>query len=299
MTLDEQDLRRGLKFIVGTWRPDYIVNAFSNDLAHIPASEFKSDDGRDFTALSFEFFEDHTVTMRDGASGKEERGEWEQTDLGEYHYTLGGFIDIPEGDFRKGAETLSRQGDNLVFSIGFLAVALKKTADGVVTEAPDIGDLEPGEADAAMTDIVGVYEIAQAMAMIGEDFGLFDKAAVAADLEKRGADEDEKNEALGVFGGRVEFTADHRVVEWMKAPAGISEDEIKAAIEEGEIADYKDGLFTTGGSKEWKAVGGKYYYNSGEHRELFGEEQSPWDELAFGEDGLLPFADGMMKLRRL
>ena len=33
--------------------------------------------------------------------------------------------------------------------------------------------------------------------------------------------------------------------------------------------------------------------------ELFGEEQSPWDELAFDENGLLPFGDGMMKLRRI
>ncbi|MBO4366449.1 MAG: hypothetical protein J5843_02195, partial [Clostridia bacterium] len=59
MTLDEQDLREGLQRIVGTWQADYLVSLFSNDLAHIPASEFKSDDGRDFTALTFRFTEDH------------------------------------------------------------------------------------------------------------------------------------------------------------------------------------------------------------------------------------------------
>ena len=80
---------------------------------------------------------------------------------------------------------------------------------------------------------------------------------------------------------------------------GVSEEEIKAALEEGEIAGYKDGLFTTGEDREWKAVDGKYYYDTGEHRELFGEEQSPWDELAFDENGLLPFGDGMMKLRKI
>ncbi|MBQ6552486.1 MAG: hypothetical protein IJL83_02590 [Clostridia bacterium] len=299
MTLDEQDLRRGLKFIVGTWRPDYIVNAFSNDLAHIPASEFKSDDGRDFTALSFEFFEDHSVIMRDSGSGKEERGTWEQTDRAEYHYTLGAFMDIPEGDFRKSAETLSQRDENLVFGLGFLAVALKKTADGVVTEPKDVGDIEPDESDKALDGIVGVYEIAEAMTMVGGDFGLFGREAVEADLKARGADEDEANEALGVFAGRVEFTADHKVVQWMKLPAGVSEEEIKAALEAGEISGYKDGMFTAGGEKEWKAVDGRYYYNTGEHRELFGEEQSPWDELAFDENGLLPFGDGMMKLRRI
>lgn len=299
MTLDEHDLRRGLKFIVGTWRPDYIVNAFSNDLAHIPAAEFKSDDGRDFTALSFEFFEDHSVIMRDSGSGKEERGTWEQTGWAEYHYTLGAFMDIPEGDFRKGAETLSQRDENLVFSLGFLVVALKKTADGVVTEPKDVGDIEPSEADKALDGIVGDYEIAEAMAMVGGDFGLFGREAVEADLKARGADEDEISEALGVFGGRVEFTADHKVVQWMKLPAGVSEEEIKAALEAGEIDDYKDGFFTAGGEKEWKAVGGKYYYNTGEHREIFGEAQSPWDELTTGEDGLMLFGGGAMKLRKL
>ena len=39
----------------------YIVNAWSNDLAHIPATEFKSDDGRDFSVITFTFTEDHTV----------------------------------------------------------------------------------------------------------------------------------------------------------------------------------------------------------------------------------------------
>ena len=51
MQLDDDDLKRGLRFIVGTWQVDYLVNAFSNDLAHIPASEFKSEDGTDFTVI--------------------------------------------------------------------------------------------------------------------------------------------------------------------------------------------------------------------------------------------------------
>ena len=53
------------------------------------------------------------------------------------------------------------------------------------------------------------------------------------------------------------------------------------------------------GEKEWKAVGGRYYYNTGEHREIFGEVKSPWDELAVDEEGLLPFASSMMKLKRV
>lgn len=61
--MDKQDLRQGLQFIAGTWQAEFLVNAFSNDLAHIPAGEFKSDDGRDFSCITFSFFEDHTVVM--------------------------------------------------------------------------------------------------------------------------------------------------------------------------------------------------------------------------------------------
>ncbi|MBR5968617.1 MAG: hypothetical protein IK001_08490, partial [Lachnospiraceae bacterium] len=91
MELDEQDLKQGLKFLVGTWQVDYIVNAFSNDLAHIPATEFKSSDGTDFTSIQYEFFEDHTMVLRDASKGKEIKGTWEQTEWSEFHYTVEDF----------------------------------------------------------------------------------------------------------------------------------------------------------------------------------------------------------------
>ncbi|MBQ9558291.1 MAG: hypothetical protein IJU94_06795 [Clostridia bacterium] len=150
--------------------------------------------------------------------------------------------------------------------------------------------------------VVGVYEIAETMTEVGGEFGFFTRERVAAELEERvaagEADADGAAEELAVFDGRVEFTADGRVVEWMKIPAGVSEEEIKEAVEAGEIAGCRDGLLTTGETKEWKTVEGRYYYNSGGERELFGEEQSPWDELTFDENGLLIFG-GVMKLRRI
>ncbi len=304
MILDENDLREGLKFIVGTWQVDYVVNAFSNDLSHIPASEFKSSDGRDFSAITFEFFEDHTVAMRDATAGKEERGTWEQTGWSTYKYTLGAFIDLPEGSFRDAAEKLDVIEGCLVFSIGFLAVGMKKIADGAVTEPekePDIGDIEMTEADLSANEIVGTYAVAKTFAMVGGKFGLFSREEAAADLEKRKAagevDDDEIAEALGGFDLITEFTADHRVVSWMKIPKDVTEDMIKAAQEAGEIGEVRDGRFAAG-EKEWKSVGGKYYYDSGEHREVFGEIKSPWDELSFDDDGLLSFGE-MMKLRRI
>ena len=86
MELNENILRSGKRFIVGKWRVDYVVNAFSNDLAHIPASEFKSEDGSDFTAITFDFFEDQRVVMTDTSKGKTVEGTWEQTDMFEYKY---------------------------------------------------------------------------------------------------------------------------------------------------------------------------------------------------------------------
>lgn len=304
MILDENDLREGLRFIVGTWQVDYVVNAFSNDLSHIPAAEFKSDDGRDFSAVTFEFLEDHTVAMRDSSSGKEEKGTWEQTGWGEYRYTLNGFIDLPDGSFRDAAEKLQVIEGCLVFSIGFLAVGMKKIADGVVTEPekePDVGDVPMTDADLAARDVVGTYGVARAFTMVDGKFGLFSREEAEADLMKRKAageiDDDEIAEYLRLFEGRTEFTDDHRVITWMKLPPNVTEDMIKEALAAGEISEVKDGYFAHG-ETEWKSLGGKYYYDSKEHREVFGEVKSSWDELAFDDEGLLTYGE-MMKLKRL
>lgn len=294
MKLDENELRRGLRFIVGKWRVDYLVNAFSNDLAHIPASEFKSDDGSDFTALTFDFFEDHRTVLTDTSKGKTFEGTWEQTDMFEYRYELGDFLQLPEGGFRDSAEKLTvTGGTHLVFGIGFLAVALKKEADGTVTEPEDVADAEGGEGD----EITGIYSVAKAMAFVDGKFALFTPDEVKADLEKKAAaGEEPDGDALSMFSLKVEFTPDHKVLQWMKLPAGVPEEAIKAALESGEIAAVRDGMFCTK-SLEWKCVDGKYYYDTKEHRELFGEVQSSWDELVI-EDGLMKFSSGMVMLKK-
>ena len=290
MELDERDILKGKKYIVGKWRTDYIVNGFSNDLAHIPAAEFKSDDGSDFTALTFEFFEDGSVKLTDTSKGREFSGTWCQTDMFKYKYELGDFIDLPEGSFREAAETLQvSEGTHLVFSIGFLAIALKKESDGVVTKPADIGDVEGGEGDA----IVGVYSVAKSMAFINGKIGVYSYDEVKADLDKKIADgEEPDDDALSMFEMKVEFTPDHKVLQWMKLPDGVPEEEIKAALESGEIAAVRGDSFCTK-ALEWKCADGKYYYDTKEHREVFGEALSSWDELVF-EDGLLKFSEMMM-----
>ena len=300
MELDANDLKRGLKFIVGTWTVDYLVNAWSDDLKHIPASEFKSQDGNDLSAITYTFFEDHTLVMKNAVNGQEEQGTWEQTDWGTFHYTLNGFLNIPDSNFLKAAETLEmRDGEYLVFALGFFAVALKKIEEGTVTEEPGIGDVEMSADDLALTAIVGKYEVAKCFTMVNSEFGLFSKEDVLADIAKRGEiDEEEKQELLRGFDPIVEFTADHKVLQWMKLPAGVSDEEIKAAVEAGEIGPVENGYFSMG-EKPWKALDGKYFYDTGEQREVFGEAQSSWDELKEDEDGLLDFASGMLKLRKL
>ena len=307
MELDKQDLREGKKFLVGTWQVDYIVNAFSNDLAHIPASEFKSEDGTDFSVITYEFYEDNTMKMRDTSKGKEESGTWEQTGYGTYHYTLNAFLNIPDGgSFLEAAQTLNVHDGFIVFSLGFLAIAMKKIADGVITEEPkepDIGDLTPSEADLQMKDICGTWTVEKIMTLIDNDFRLATENEVKEFIQKQikagETDEESAAETLNLFKSRIEFSEDHKIKNWMPIPEGksITKEQIEEAIKAGEIAECRDGYFCPS-FQEWKAVNGKYYYNSGEEREVFGEKQSPWDELVVAEDGTLPFGSGFMVLKR-
>ncbi len=301
MELDENDLKQGLQFIVGTWQVDFLVNAWSNDLAHIPATEFKSEDGTDFTAINFEFFEDHSVIMRDTSKGKEIKGTWEQTGWTEFHYTLNDFIDIPDSQFKKNAETLLMQDGNLAFSIGFLAVSMKKIAEGTITKEPDISDIPMSEEDAARLDIVGEYVPVKAFSIVNDKPGLYTKEEAQAEIDKKVAagelDADDARQMMLSFNTVTEFTESHKILTWMKAPEGVSEADIQKALEAGEIHDY-DGERVCIGKQEWKSINGKYYYDTGEYREMFGEVKSPWDELVFDEEGLLSMSEGMVKLKK-
>ena len=109
--------------------------------------------------------------------------------------------------------------------------------------------------------------------------------------------DDDPEEMVQGFYTRVEFTADGKVRTWMKGPEDISDEEIEAALASGELLGWADGMMCVE-EKEWKEENGSFLYNSGEHREMFDEVQSPWDELTLNDDGLLPFGSGMMLLRK-
>jgi len=204
MSLDKQDIKEGLKFIVGTWQIDYLVNAWSNNLDHIPATEFKGKDGKNLSQVTFEFFEDHTLKYKNG--DVEGDGTWEQKSWSKFAYKCDKFFGEMPPELAELLKEFERVEGGLVFGLGLLAVRMKKIADGVVTEIkePDIGDIEPTAEDLKMNAIVGRWKIHQALSAVGEDFGLHTRDEVLAHLEKRKAageiDEHEYNENLSMFG---------------------------------------------------------------------------------------------------
>jgi hypothetical protein len=308
MELDKETLRDGLKYIVGTWEADFIVSFFSDDLAHIPAAEFKDDKGHTFTDLKFTFYEDHTLVVETGADNPAHNGSWEQTGYSEYRYDIDDFAQIPDGYFKEATQTLQVQEGHLVFALGFLAVAMKKIAEGTVTEEPAVDvSVFPFPEDKAADAIVGQYRIAKMLGSVGDQFGMFSKAELAAEQARLAAAAESSGEdgeagydddLLSAFDTVIEFTSDHRVLTWMKLPAGVSEEEIRAAIEAGQISEVRDGMFTAE-EYEWKAAEGKFYYNTGRVNEIFGEAQSPWAELAPDDAGLIKFAGGLYLIERI
>ena len=302
MAIDEEDLDWGMHFIVGTWQIDYLVNFFSNDLAHIPAKEFKSDDGRDFSSITFEFFEDNRLIMKEAKSGKQEEGTWEQTDGLEFHYTLNNFFELQESDALKQAETLSVMEGKLAFTLGFLSIVMTKIADGKIT---DIGEME---SDPTMTDIIGDYKVAKSLyyPIDSDNYVTEEEGLKKLDEQKASGDVDPetyefyKSNFLLSYNKRLEFTKDGKINLWQKDNGildefkeQIGEEELKSAIEAGDLG-VKDGYICMyEESKEWKAVNGEYYYNeaSGDEYESDDEDsdanKSTWHKITFTDDGFM------------
>lgn len=150
--------------------------------------------------------------------------------------------------------------------------------------------------------IIGRYTVEKSFSMVDGELGLFTREEAAADLEKRiaagDAEEDDRRMYLQTYDFIYEFTKDGEILCWMKAPEDISEEDIKEAIESGEIKRYSDGFLLVE-EKKWEEKEGKYFYDTGEYREILGEVKSSVDELVFDEEGLLVFGDGMMRLKKM
>lgn len=293
MELTKEDLKDGLKFIVGTWEAEFVVSFFSNNLEHVPVTEFKSSDGRDLSKLSMEFFEDHTAKLKDGSNGREVDSTWEQTKPYGWTYKANGFFGELPADVAEKVEELDAQEGKLCIAFGFLCIAFKKTAEGHISKEPDIDEIEPSPEDLNMKAIVGRWKIYKTFAPIGNSFELHTKDEVVAELDKKKAagaiEEDEYNETLNMFDAVMEFTDDYKVLSYMPIPKHVTQEQIDEAVASGEVK-IVDGMMCCEEPKEWKAVNGHYYYNTKEHREIFGEIKSPWDIID-------PDADGRIDLK--
>lgn len=293
MELTKEELKDGLKFIVGTWEAEFVVSFFSNNLEHVPVAEFKSSDGRDLSKLSMEFFEDHTAKLKDGSNGREVDSTWEQTKPYGWTYKANGFFGELPADVAEKVEELDAQEGKLCIAFGFLCIAFKKTAEGHITKEPDIDEIEPSPEDLKMKAIVGRWKIYKTLAPIGNSFELHTKDEVVAELDKKKAagaiEEDEYNETLNMFDYVMEFTDDYKVLSYMPIPKHVTQEQIDQAVASGEVK-IVDGMMCCEEPKEWKAVNGHYYYNTKEHREIFGEIKSPWDIID-------PDADGRIDLK--
>ncbi len=92
-----------------------------------------------------------------------------------------------------------------------------------------------------------------------------------------GDDDDLKKLANAIY----EFASDGSFNTKMALPEGVTMDD----LDEDEKAMLgADGLFTIS-TQSWKEEGGKFLLDSGEHREVFGEVQSSWDEISQNHDG--------------
>ncbi|MBQ7671284.1 MAG: hypothetical protein IJS45_11305 [Clostridia bacterium] len=153
-----------------------------------------------------------------------------------------------------------------------------------------------------MAELIGKYAVAKTFFAIGDDVALFTREEVEADLEAKIASGDmereEASEYLGIFDALYEFTTDGKINTWMKLPEDVSEEEIREAVEAGEIAAVDNG-YMLAEQKEWFEEDGKFFYDTEEYREIAGEEQSSVDELTFDEEGLLNFGSGMVKLKKI
>ena len=100
---------------------------------------------------------------------------------------------------------------------------------------------------------------------------------------------------LSMFGAVMEFTPDGTVLDMMKIPQGMTQDEINKAISEG--AELVGDFFVTG-KHEWKEEDGKLLYNTQVTGEVLGEELSPWVEIPENENGKITLLD-MLRMKRM
>lgn len=136
-------------------------------------------------------------------------------------------------------------------------------------------------------DIKGLWKVDKILGF-DDDFNQIWKDAQAI-LDDPNADGDEKNMAKSL----LEFCDDGMINMMMPLPEGISQEEIDAAVAEGEIEVSGDMMIAE--KHPWKEEDGKIFFDSGTEGEAFGEEVSPWQEVTVTDDGIELFAFKLIK----
>ncbi|MBR2108707.1 MAG: hypothetical protein IJ932_01995 [Ruminococcus sp.] len=136
-------------------------------------------------------------------------------------------------------------------------------------------------------DIKGLWKVDKILGF-DDDFNQIWKDAQAI-LNDSAADDDEKNMAKSV----VEFGDDGIIKMMMPLPEGISQEEIDAAVAEGEIEVSGDMMIAE--KHPWKEEDGKIFFDSGIEGEAFGEEVSSWQEVTVTDNGIELFTFKLIK----
>lgn len=94
------------------------------------------------------------------------------------------------------------------------------------------------------------------------------------------------NDVSDMFRSYYDIRNDGFIYICQPIPEGVSEEELKEALDSGAVTLCDDGNVCLE-KKPWKEEDGKIKYDTGVHGEVLGEEISPWDEIKVLDDGRL------------
>ena len=134
-------------------------------------------------------------------------------------------------------------------------------------------------------NIIGKWEVSAVISFVDGDMKWVTKEE-AANIE----DFD-----TSMFAPIMEFTPDGTILNLMKIPDDMTQEQIDGAISEGmeRVDDY---LITQ--KQTWKEEDGKLLYNTEIEGEILGEEVSPWAEITVDDNGEITMME-MFRLKKL
>lgn len=138
-------------------------------------------------------------------------------------------------------------------------------------------------------DYTGLYKIDMIHTFVPDGDSFAVKWVTPDEYIGIATDDDDRRERIQTMSCLLQIRDNNLCYTLMPIPEGVSEDEIKAAIEQGaDIVDNK--YICTGEPKPWEFRGEDLYIKSGSEGEVLGEKTDPWIK-ANQEDGSLIYGD--------